>query len=66
MNDTTSFERERAPMGTPALGRRHHLALIVGIGGILAAMTTAMATAAGPPRLATADCPAPPWAEVFR
>lgn len=55
MNDETRFEVERSPMGPlPVLSRRHRLAMVVGVAGILAAMTTALATAAVAPRPAGA------------
>jgi hypothetical protein len=51
MDETTRFELDRHPMGpAPTLSRRHRVAMSLGVAGILAAMTVAMATAAAAPR----------------
>jgi hypothetical protein len=64
--DETRFELDRHPMGpTPALTRRHRVAMTLGVGGILAAMTLAMATAAAAPRPVRSEAPSA-GAEVRR
>jgi hypothetical protein len=63
--DETRFELDRHPMGpAPILTRRHRVAMSLGVGGILAAMTLAMATAAAAPRPLRPDATA--CAEVRR
>ena len=65
--DETSFENDRQPMGpAPILTRRHRVAMSLGVGGILAAMTLAMATAAAAPRALRADATQTACAEVRR
>jgi hypothetical protein len=66
MNETTTewqmkwedgFEDWRAD-AAPVLGRRHRLAMVVGVAGIRGGMTTAMVTAHAAPRIIPAGCPA--------
>lgn len=60
MNETTrewedGFEDWQSDDG-PVLARRHRVAMVVGVAGILGAMTTAMLTAHAAPRFTTTEC----------